>query len=354
MKIKSIKVWKQELPLTRPYTISYKTTTAITNVVLTITCSNGITGIGASSVSKPVTGFTSDEAYQTLVDNEQWFIGKDVRQYQQILFDARIAFKANPGVMTALDLALHDAFCKHLDISIVDYYGQKIKGLYTSITIGIMNVEDTLVEAQEYYDRKFKILKVKLGSDIEEDIERLIKLRERFKDHFKIRIDANQGYTLDQLVDFCERTKHLDLELIEQPVPVKDSLGTTILPWNIRKLIAADEYLIDAASAMRLIQKEKACGIYVIKLMKCGGILESKAISTIADHSDTDLMWGCNDESIISISAGLHAALSSKNTKYIDLDGSLDLASDVAKGGFNLKDGYMTLTDRPGLGVELL
>ena len=354
MKITSIKVWKQELPLTRPYTIAYKTTTAITNVVLIINCSNGITGIGASNISKAVTGFTSDEAYQSIVDNEQWFIGKDVRQFQQILFDARIFFQANPGVMTALDLALHDAFCMHLDISVVDYYGQKIKGLSTSITIGIMNVADTLEEAQEYHDRKFNILKVKLGNDLEEDIERLAKLRERFGDYFKIRIDANQGYTLDQLADFCERTKDLDIELIEQPVPVKDSLGTIILPWNIRKSIAADESLIDARSAMRLVEKEKACGIFVIKLMKCGGILESKAISNIANQADIELMWGCNDESVISIAAGLHAALSSKNTKYIDLDGSLDLASDVATGGFNLKDGYMTLTDKPGLGVELI
>ena len=354
MKITSIKVWKQELPLTRPYTIAYKTTTAITNVVLIINCSNGITGIGASNISKAVTGFTSDEAYQSIVDNEQWFIGKDVRQFQQILFDARIFFQANPGVMTALDLALHDAFCKHLDISVVDYYGQKIKGLSTSITIGIMNVADTLEEAQEYHDRKFNILKVKLGNDLEEDIERLAKLRERFGDYFKIRIDANQGYTLDQLADFCERTKDLDIELIEQPVPVKDSLGTIILPWNIRKSIAADESLIDARSAMRLVEKEKACGIFVIKLMKCGGILESKAISNIANQADIELMWGCNDESVISIAAGLHAALSSKNTKYIDLDGSLDLASDVATGGFNLKDGHMTLTDKPGLGVELI
>jgi len=353
MKIKSIKVWKQELPLSRPYTIAYKTTTAITNVVLTIHCDNGITGIGASNISKAVTGFTSDQAYQAIVDNEDWFIGRDVRQFQQILFEARNYFNANPGVMTALDLALHDAFCKHLGIPIAHFYGQKIKGLYTSITIGIKNVEETLEEAQEYYDRKFKILKVKLGNDLEEDIERLAKLRERFGDHFKIRIDANQGYSLDELTEFCKRTAPLDLELIEQPVPVKDSLSTTHLPWEIRKLIAADEYLIDAASAMRLVQNEKACGIFNIKLMKCGGILESKAISNIADQTDIELMWGCNDESVISIAAGLHAALSSNNTKYIDLDGSLDLATDVATGGFVLEDGFMTLTDKVGLGVEL-
>ena len=61
---------------------------------------------------------------------------------------------------------------------------------------------------------------------------------------------------------------------------------------------------------------------------------------------------GCNDESRISITAALHLALATSNTKYLDLDGSLDLARDVVTGGFELKDGMMSLTDQPGLGVK--
>ena len=65
-------------------------------------------------------------------------------------------------------------------------------------------------------------------------------------------------------------------------------------------------------------------------------------------------MWGCMDESIVSISAALHVALASPATRYLDLDGSLDLARDVVDGGFVLEDGYMRTTDRPGLGVQRL
>ena len=65
-------------------------------------------------------------------------------------------------------------------------------------------------------------------------------------------------------------------------------------------------------------------------------------------------MWGCMDESIVSISAALHAALASPATRYLDLDGSLDLARDVVTGGFHLEDGYLRTTDAPGLGVQSL
>ena len=99
--------------------------------------------------------------------------------------------------------------------------------------------------------------------------------------------------------------------------------------------------------------KPQPFGIYNIKLMKCGGIFPAKGIADIALLAGIDLMWGCMDESIVSISAALHAALASPATKYLDLDGSFDLAKDLVEGGFVLKDGFLSTNDRPGLGCEL-
>jgi L-alanine-DL-glutamate epimerase-like enolase superfamily enzyme len=64
-------------------------------------------------------------------------------------------------------------------------------------------------------------------------------------------------------------------------------------------------------------------------------------------------MWGCMDESCIGISAALHAALASPATRYLDLDGSFDLANDLATGGFDLRDGHLHTLDTPGLGATL-
>ena len=85
--------------------------------------------------------------------------------------------------------------------------------------------------------------------------------------------------------------------------------------------------------------------------MKCGGIWPALRIAAIAETAGIALMWGCMDESRISIAAALHAAFSSPATRYLDLDGSLDLARDVVSGGFTLEDGMMRTTDKPGLGV---
>jgi L-alanine-DL-glutamate epimerase-like enolase superfamily enzyme len=149
-----------------------------------------------------------------------------------------------------------------------------------------------------------------------------------------------------------KRIKPLDIELIEQPLPAKSIKELKGLPEEVRLCIAADESLLDLKDAIALVKPPRAAGIFNIKLMKCGGIAEGKKMADVGLAEGIDLFWGCNDESIVSITAGLHVAFSCSNTKYIDLDGSLDLARDVVKGGFILKDGMMTCSDKPGLGVE--
>ena len=117
-------------------------------------------------------------------------------------------------------------------------------------------------------------------------------------------------------------------------------------PNEIKDIIAADESLLSPKDAFLLAQSPRACGIFNIKLMKSGGIYPAKQIAAIANKADIDLMWGCNDESAISIAAALHVALSCANTKYLDFDGSLDLVTDIVTGGFQIKDGWMTTCTR--------
>jgi len=353
MQIKQIKVWKMDLGNTKPYTIAFKTVDEVINAFVEITLSNGITGIGAANPSEYVTGEHLDQTLATLTEaNLEFLKGRDIREINQLLFEVTTKFPATPAARAALDIALHDALTKYLDIPLVRFLGQKIKSMATSNTIGIKNVEETVRETDDYVKRGFKAIKVKIGKDLEEDIERLVKMREKHGNKIAIRIDANQGYTAAQTIEFYKRTQPLNIELIEQPLPAKAVAEIRQLPEPVRKVIAADESLLSPKDALELIKPPRAVGIFNIKLMKCGGIGQGLQIANIGYQEGVDLFWGCNDESIVSITAGLHAAFACPNTKYIDLDGSLDLAKDAVKGGFILEDGIMRCSDKPGLGVE--
>jgi L-Ala-D/L-Glu epimerase len=356
MKIRSVTVWRANLDLVRPYTISYKTISAVENVFVRIELESGLYGIGACNPSKPVVGEDLDAAYVILqlAETTDWLVGRDIRHFNQLCAEIQTSFAHSPGTRAALDIALHDAFTRFLDVPLVEFLGQKVYELPTSITIGIKGVQDTLDEAQEYVDRKFRVLKIKTGSSIEEDVERIAKLRERFGFSIALRIDSNQAYNAPQAMELYNKLQPYDIELNEQPLLAANVDSMRILPQDVRQSIAADESLITPQSAFQLAQQPRACGIFNIKLMKCGGITPARAITTIAENSNIDLMWGCNDESVVSITAALHTAFASQSTKYIDLDGSLDLAKDVVSGGFILEDGVMRTSGKAGLGVEVL
>jgi L-alanine-DL-glutamate epimerase-like enolase superfamily enzyme len=353
MKIKSVRAWAEKLPLTKTYIIAYKTISDTEIVFLEITLENGLTGYGASNPFVDVVGETPQVTLANLQSGylDDW-IGKDIRGFNLLIDQAAEHFPKLPGTIAAIDIALHDLFCQFIGIPIVDFYGRKIEALPTSVTLGIKETQAMLDEAKDYYKLGFKILKIKAGLDVDQDIERAIALTEHFKGSMVIRVDANQGYTVAQLQHFIRRTRGYGLELIEQPMKVGLESQLAVLPEQDKKILVADESLLNAGSALQLSHPPAPYGVYNIKLMKSGGITGAKEIAVIAKNAGIQLFWGCNDESIISITAALHAAYSCSNTRYLDLDGSFDLTKDLVEGGFILKDGYMMTNGLPGLGVR--
>ena len=348
MNIKSVKAYSETLLLRKPYTIARETISGAEIIFFEIELTNGIHGFGAASTDEDVVGETPAQTLQNLQsDLVKQLVGKDIRQFLSHINFYRITFPNLPGTQAAIDIALHDAFGKWIGLPIVDFYGRHHHKMLTSVTIGIKNVEETIYVAREYKDQGFKVLKVKTGLNPEEDAERVIKLFEQFGTYFTIRVDANEGYSPEDLRDFLARTKFADLELIEQPFhPDKD--GELLdFPKETREILAADESLKDAKSAL-VISQEKTFGIFNIKLMKCGGLTAAFEIANIAKQAGIDLFWGCNDESSLSITAALHAAFACPHTKYLDLDGSLDLIENVTEKGFKLQDGYLSINSKPG------
>jgi L-Ala-D/L-Glu epimerase len=354
MKIKSVHVFKKNLALQKPYTIARETITDVENVFFEITLVNGIKGMGAANPAPEVVGETLTQTLQNLQSGfAEYLVGKDIRYFLHHIDTCRQQFKNLPGTQACIDIALHDAFGQFIGVPVVDFYGRQHTKMLTSVTVGIKNVEETIAEANEYHARGFRVLKIKTGTNAEQDAERIIKLKEKFGNHFILRVDANTGYTLQQLQLFIEKTKDQGVELIEQPMLPAHDKELLQLPEAICSILAADESLKDSKAALSLCQS-KQYGIFNIKLMKCGGIRAALEIATIAKPAGIQLFWGCNDESIISITAALHAAFACPHTSYLDLDGSIDLAEDVVKGGFLIRDGYMYTNEAPGLGLTQL
>jgi len=354
VRISGITSWGEALPLLQPYEISSMRIDAVDLFFVRIATDEGVEGVGSASPAEDVTG-ESPAACRTALSAKQlsWLRGRDPRDLDGLSGELERSHRATPAARAAVDMALHDLVARSEGVSLVDLFGRCHEVLPTSVTIGISSVKETLAEAEDYLGRGFRYLKVKTGRAFDEDVERLTKLREFVGPEVSIRIDANQGCTVEEACSLGDLAGDLNLELIEQPLPAALNSELRSLPSSVRRIIAADESLHGEEDARDLARDPSACGIFNIKLMKCGGIRPALAIAKTARSAGIDLMWGCNDESVVSIAAALHAAYACPNTRYLDLDGSFDLARDPAKGGFVVEEGRLRLLDRPGLGVDL-
>ena len=349
MSVRSVVVETLDVPLTRPYTIAFQTYDRVQLAVLRVETASGLIGWGSASPAVDVTGETMDACIHGLNAAEEHLLGFDPGVRPEPPAELLPQLSETPAALAAVEMALLDLHGKRRD---QPAFRPCMEGLPTSITIGIKDSEaELLAEADEYVGRGFRALKVKIGHDLDEDLHRLRRLRDHVGEAATIRVDANQGYTVQSAGRLLAEARVLGLELVEQPLPAQDLDANRSLPEV--DLVCLDESVHDAAQAEVACTAPVACGSINIKLMK-GGIHEALRIAGIAERTGRALMWGCMDESRISIAAALQSALSCPATRWLDLDGHLDLRDDPFSGGFTIDAGIMRPIGSPGLGVRRL
>ena len=197
---------------------------------------------------------------------------------------------------------------------------------------------------------RFTILKIKGGSNLEEDIAKMRMIHEKYP-NIELRFDGNQGYSVKESVDFVKATAAIGIEIFEQPTKVEaeERLGEVTDLVSIP--VMADESLKTLTDAFRLAQNERV-DMVNIKLQKVGGIWVGMHINSVAKAAKLDAMIGCIDECGLGIAAGLHFALSRPNIVYADLDGHLDIIDDPYHSIFKLEKGILYPTEKFGLGFS--
>ncbi|MBN2071695.1 MAG: dipeptide epimerase [Candidatus Krumholzibacteriota bacterium] len=353
MRITRVDYWRCRMRLAVPYKIAYETIDFTENVFLRVETGEGITGYGCAAPDLEVTGETP-ESVEAAVSGviEPALVGSDPLRTALQLSKLSKLLKENPSAVAMADMALYDILGKKAGLPVYKLLGGFRDRIRTSITIGILPVEETVESAARSVSEGFRAIKLKGGLDVENDIERVIKVRETVGERVQLRFDANQGYTFEESLRFVEGTRPAGLELIEQPTR-RDEPG--LLGRVTKKVsipIMADESIMSLVDVFKLARKD-LIDMVNVKLMKVGGIFQALHINSVAHAAGLEVMAGCMDESALGIAAGLHFALARPNVEYADLDGHLDLIDDPAAGSVILKEGTLYPVDSPGLGCVI-
>ena len=309
-------------------------------------------GWGESSPSHRVTGETAETVLKTLDKIAPKLIGLCPLRIEHDVEVMDSIVKQNPAAKAAIDIALHDILGKTCHKPLFMLLGGYRSEALTDITLSIKSPKEMAEDAVKAVKKGFKALKVKVGVNPAEDVERIRLIREAVGNDTQLRIDANQGWTPQQAIEALNKMVKFKIQFVEQPIPAENLKGVINVRKNSPIPVMADESVHSPEDALRLIQAE-ALDLINIKLMKSGGILKARKIATIAEAAGIPCMIGCMGESEIGIAAGAHLAAAVKNIQYADLDSDILLKDKlVKKGGVKVKDSMRTFSRQHGLGIE--
>jgi len=331
-----------EAQMRHVFTIANSSRTT-TPIVLTEITYDGYTGYGEAAMP-PYLGETQASVIEFLkkVDLSRFnspFEIQDIMAYVDSITTNNTAAKAS------VDIALHDLAGKIMGLPWWKIWGfNPANTPNTSFTVGLDTeevVKEKTIEASPY-----KVIKVKLGRD--EATDKMMINTIRSVTDTTICVDANQGwkdkhYALEMIEWLNER----NVNMIEQPMSKYLLEEAAWITERSPLPIIADE------ACQRLTDIPRLKGAYHginIKLMKCTGMREAREMVSLAKALHMRLMIGCMTETSCAVSA---AAQLAPEMEWADLDGNLLIANDQFKGML-IVDGKITLSDKPGIGIEKL
>lgn len=351
MKITEVQFFPLPLTLREPLTIAYHTLHEVTNVGLILHMDDGLSGVGASGPEEEVTYETFTTVSAAADSIIQPFLeGQEFVSPEHALFELAPKLIDQPAALAMVDIALYDYASKKAGVPLYTYLGAKRSELQTAITIYIHPPEETLARARSWLEKGFKILKIKGGLAVQDDITRIQLLRRELSPEIPLIFDANQGYSYDDAKKFARAVADLNITCIEQPIhkTLLEDLGRLARETPVP--IMADESLRTLQDAEFLAQQ--GIQYFNIKLMKSGGIRESTNISRIARENGVKVIVSCMDECALANAAGLHFSLAEDTVSFVDLDSFTDYAVDPTRPAVHFDNGTLRANHTPGLGYN--
>jgi L-alanine-DL-glutamate epimerase-like enolase superfamily enzyme len=334
-----VRFYEFDLPLRHVFTISRESTSVQKSLIVALE-HDGLTGYGEATTN-PYYGATIENMVAALENVrsqvEQWSPA-DPAEFWDVL---QPALADQPFAHCALDQAAHDLWGKKLAKPVYELWGLSADNMpLTDYTIGIDEIDVMVAKLQEFPG--WPIYKIKLGTS--HDLEIIRQLRRHTDAVF--RVDANCGWDLDEALRNAQALKALNVEFIEQPLPSDQWEAMGQLHKQSALPIIADESCITPSDV------ERCAGYFHgvnIKLVKCGGLTPARRMIQRARQLGLKTMVGCMTESSVGISA---IAQLLPLLDYVDMDGALLLAEDIASG-VTIERGLCRFPAVNGCGVQL-
>lgn len=328
-------------------------------VLVRLSTDAGIEGAGEATVLPRWSGETVWGA-QALIERlfAPHLIGRDPTDIAGIAAVMDQAAEDNWFAKSAIDMACWDIRGKELGKPVYALLGGPVRSraIRCRFSMGAYDPDRARRRAAELVEAGFDTIKVKIGTRLDADIERVRVVRETVGPQPAIVIDANGGYDAQTAIAMSKQVDDCRVALFEQPTPRGDFEALAEVRREIRPEVMADDICFDLADAVECI-RHRACDVISVYPGKNGGIAKSKKIVEYAAAHGVACSIGSNLELDVASAAMCHLVVACPNLnveKYPgDIMGPDYHATSIVKEPLEIRGPVITAPDRPGLGVEV-
>ncbi|QQR85477.1 MAG: dipeptide epimerase [Flavobacteriales bacterium] len=342
------------IPLKAPFITSLGSLHKVESVVVIIDTEDGLVGQGECNPFWAINGETVGTCVAVGAHLAQAMLRRDALDIDgaHAVMD-RLIF-GNNSIKSAFDIALHDIAAQHAGKPLADFLGgDRRLQLVTDYTVSIGSPERMAQDARAIVDAGFTVVKVKVGGDPNEDIQRILAIRSAIGERIPLRIDANQGWSTEQAILVLNALRDAGIQHCEEPIPRWQFMELRGVKEASPIPIMADESCCDHRDAERLIALG-ACQRFNIKLGKSGGLHKARKIIALAEAAGMSVQVGGFLESRLAWSAAAALATTSSCVQYCDMDTPLMFTEDPVEGGITYGSaGTITIPEGPGLGARI-
>jgi len=355
MKIANLETIPFRIPLKKVTEWAKGKQDAAEHVLVKIYTDEGIIGI-AEAPPRPTIYGESTESIKFAID--RWFapmiIGMSPFDIEKI-WNRLDTIAWNPTAKGAIDIALHDIIGKVLHLPCYQLFGYWTNKIRLSWCVNLNPIKEMVEEGKQMIESYgFKALKLKVGMDPKKDIEMVRTMRKELGDEILIYVDANQGYDPFTAVSTIREMMEYHIAFVEEPCAVWDKKGRKMVSEKLDIPLMGDESCFTPIDVMREIELG-SLRIVSIKTARTGFTL-SKKIIHLCEQAGIRNLHGMQGDTSVGSLASAHLCAGFKNTNFYypsEICFFLQLTDDFLKKPIMIKDGYLHLTEEPGLGIVM-
>jgi len=359
MKITGLELFHISIPFAKPYKLSkvYGTRYDAEAVILKVHTDAGIVGLGEADPLNPFSEETPATVMVVTRDHlAPQLMGQNPTHIAAIESNLDVMVHGNLLARGAVNMALFDIVGKANGIPAHMLLG----GLYQSklpllAGIGSGTPEEDAASIRQQIEDGYKTVMIKMGAlPIADEIKRMTSAKAQFGDQMKIIVDANQGWTVAETLEFIDGIRGSRPDLLEQPIERDDTDGLKNIRNRVRCPLSADESVGSIREAATLI-REQAVDAFSIKVSKNGGLSKAKKIAEMAHAFGLKILMNSMLEFGITQAASLQLGCTLPN--LLDMGHAymsvLRMSDDITDFAKNISRSVVTVPAEPGLGVAL-